>query len=595
MQRDNVRAFVLIIIVLNVVIIGSLAPLLNSSSAGAFSDRLSIFRVTVHTPADVTRLTSGGYDVLEGRGENYLLILGDDAVAETLRSEGFTVTIDQELTSFSGIETAAYFGGYRTVAEHYTHLDSVAAARPDLAVTIDYGDSWRKQNERPDGHDLRAICITRLRPGDCALTPTTDKPRFFLMAAIHARELSTSEMAWRWIDFLVESYGVNAEVTSLLDHSEMWVVPVANPDGRLVVEQGGERPYLQRKNTNNSQGNCDDPPTGSSQIGVDLNRNASFKWGLTGASDDPCSLIYRGVAPASEPETAALEGLLRSLFPDQRGPDDSDAAAITTNGTMISLHSFSDLIILPWGLSDCGGFACPPEQRAPNDAGLRSFAFRMGAYNGYQVGQASEILYAVNGATDDWLYGTLGIPAFTFEIGPTTAPCSGFLPNYACQETFWSLNRDALLYAAKAARQPYSSALGPTVTATSSTLQAPVGAPVVITATINDDLYGTNGVSRPSAQAIAAAEVYIDMPPWAGGAPLAMGPQDGAFDSFTENATLQLDTQLSVGRHTLFVRGRDAEGNWGPVTAQWLVITDPSAPPSGALNQTVHLPLVVTR
>jgi hypothetical protein len=583
-------------IVLNVVIIGSLAPLLKSSSAGAFSDRMSIFRVSVRSPVDVDRLTSGGYDVLEGRGENYLLILGDDAVAETLRSEGFTVTIDQELSSSSGIETAAYFGGYRTVAEHYAHLDRLVATHPNLAVTVDYGDSWRKQNDRPDGHDLRAICITKLRPGDCALTPTTDKPRFFLMAAIHARELSASEVAWRWLDFLVEGYGNDPDVTALLDYSEMWVVPVANPDGRLLVEQGGERPTLQRKNANDALGDCANPPTGSSQFGVDLNRNASFKWGLTGASDDPCSLVYRGAAPASEPETAALEALLSSLFPDQRGPNDSDAAALTTNGAMISLHSFSDLIILPWGTSVCGGFACPPEQRAPNDAGLRSFAFRMGAYNGYQVGQASEILYPVNGATDDWLYGTLGIPAFTFEVGPATAPCGGFLPDYACQETFWSLNRDALLYAARTARQPYTSALGPTVRAAPGALQAPAGSPVTFTAIVNDGAYGESGVDRPAAQAIAAAELYIDAPPWAGGSPLTMSAQDGAFDSFTESATVQLNTQLSIGRHMLFVRGRDAEGNWGPITAQWLDITDPNLPPpSRTLSQTVHLPLVVTR
>ena len=56
-----------------------------------------------------------------------------------------------------------------------------------------------------------AICITKRRPNtnDCALTPDTDKPRFVLMAAIHARELTTSELAWRWMDELVNDYDVD--------------------------------------------------------------------------------------------------------------------------------------------------------------------------------------------------------------------------------------------------------------------------------------------------------------------------------------------------------------------------------------------------
>ncbi|HET7091262.1 MAG TPA: M14 family zinc carboxypeptidase, partial [Anaerolineae bacterium] len=223
--------------------------------------RLVVLRVYVRSLDDAARLTSGGWDVLEARGPDYLLVMGDDVVMRRLRAQGFDVAIDHVLDAAAEISPFSYYGGYRSVAEHDQHMDGIAAAHPDLAVVVDYGDSWRKVNSRPDGHDLKAICITKLRPGDCALDPEADKPRFLLIAAVHARELSTAELAWRWIDYLVDNYDVDPDVTMLLDYNEMWIIPVANPDGRHIVEQGGNSPYLQRKNANDSLGNCSDPPT----------------------------------------------------------------------------------------------------------------------------------------------------------------------------------------------------------------------------------------------------------------------------------------------------------------------------------------------
>lgn len=545
--------------------------------------RLVVLRVYVHSLDDVARLTAGGWDVLEARGPDYLLVMGDDVVMRRLRAQGFDVAIDHALDA-SAIRPFSYYGGYRTIAEHDQHMDGIAAAHPDLAVVVDYGDSWRKVNSQPDGHDLEAICITKLRAGDCALDPEADKPRFLLIAAVHARELSTAELAWRWIDYLVDNYDVDPDVTLLLDYNEMWIIPVANPDGRHIVEQGGNSPYLQRKNANDSLGNCSDPPTASNHHGVDLNRNADFQYGGASTSIDPCAQTYRGVHAASEPEEDALENLMRNLFRDQRGASITDTAPLTTTGAMLTLHSYGNLVLLPWGWTECF-LSCPPSLRAPNDAGLRSFAFRMSYYNGYDTGQGSELLYAASGTTDDWAYGVLGIPGFTFEVGPQFFGCSGFTPSYSCQDgTFWPLQRGAFLYAAKSARQPYADTLGPTTLSVSlSVTHTAAGTPVTLTAVVDDNAYGSYGVGRPAAQAISAVEYTVDAPPWAGGTPIGMAPLDGAFNTSAETAAAQVDTALSAGRHTLFVRGRDAAGNWGPVTAQWLFVM---------VDNSVYLPLV---
>lgn len=538
-----------------------------------------IFRVMLEAPDTVQRLTNGGWDVLEARGPDYLLVLGDSQTADRLRAEGFSVKVDQRVTTPGGVGPFTYYGGYRTVLEHYQHLTDTVTAHPNLAVLVDYGDSWRK-TQLQGGYDLLALCLTQLQPGDCALTPNSSKPRFFLMAAIHARELSTAETVWRWIDHLVNNYNVDPDVTMLLEHHELWVVPVVNPDGREVVESGGNNPVFQRKNVHNYS-TC----TGTG-IGVDLNRNANFQWGGGGSSGSPCAETYRGPTPASEPEEFYLEALMSNLFADQRGPAITDTAPLTTTGAMLTLHSYSNLVLFPWGWQECFGFACPPEQQAPNNAGLRSWGFRLSYFNNYETGQPSEILYAADGTTDDWAYGALGIAAGTFEIGPAGGTCGGFFPAYTCQDnTFWPLNRPAFMYAAKVARQPYALALGPTTftpTLSSSTIN--IGLPVTITANTNDNAYGFSGVGRPSPQNIAAGEVYVDTPPWAGGTPINMTAQDGTFNSNIETLQAVLDTSaLSVGRHTLFVRGQDAAGNWGPVAAQWVWVLEP---------QNLYLPVI---
>jgi len=213
----------------------------------------------------------------------------------------------------------------------------------------------------------------------------------------------------------------------------------------------------------------------------------------------------------------------------------------------------------------------------------------MSYYNGYDTGQGSELLYAASGTTDDWAYGVLGIPGFTFEVGPEFFffACSGFTPPYSCQDgTFWPLQRGAFLYAAKAARQPYADTLGPTTLSVSlSVTHTAAGRPITLTAVVDDNAYGSSGVGRPAAEVISAVEYTIDKPPWAGGTPIGMAALDGTFDSPAETAVAQVGTTLRAGRHTVFVRGRDAAGNWGPVTAQWLFVM---------YDNNVYLP-VVTR
>ena len=97
--------------------------------------------------------------------------------------------------------------GYRTVAEMRQQLESSAALFPDLAEFFVYGQSWETSTQGQEGYDLFGLRLTnRSKPGP--------KPTFFLMAAIRARELTTSEVAMRLVDHLLNNYGADGDARS---------------------------------------------------------------------------------------------------------------------------------------------------------------------------------------------------------------------------------------------------------------------------------------------------------------------------------------------------------------------------------------------
>ncbi len=437
-------------------------------------------------------------------------------------------------------ETIPGFPCYRTIDEIYAQLDDWAALYPGLTHLSTIGQSY-------EGRPLRVMRVTNEATG------TSNKPVFFLMANIHGRELITPETALVFMQYLLENYGVDPDVTWLLDAHLIYILTSANPDGHIKNEAGQPWAYW-RKNTH-PYGSCS--PTA---YGVDLNRNSSFHWGGPGASTDPCADTYRGPSAASENETVRVQSFVATLFPDQRSPNDTDPAPDNTTGVFITLHSYSDLVLWPWG---------DTYTPAPNAAQLQMLGRRMASFNGYTPQQSSG-LYPTSGATDDWAYGELGVAAYTFEIGSTG---DGFYPACSRYDALIQPNVAALLYAAKVARTPYITSFGPHVQNVAATPDAVlIGQPIVAQATLND------ADSKNAGQTITAAEVYVGTPPWAGGAPIPMAAVDGAFNEVEEAVQTQIDTTgMTRGRRLVYMRGKDANGFWGPVSAAFVYLLDSSA------------------
>lgn len=102
---------------------------------------------------------------------------------------------------------------------------------------------------------------------------------------------------------------------------DWYIIPVQNPDG---YEWTHTNDRLWRKNRR--RGFC---------RGVDLNRNYGYKWGGKGTSNNPCSEIYCGPGPFSEPETKAVRDFL--------------ASSAANFKVSLSFHSYGQYILYPWG------------------------------------------------------------------------------------------------------------------------------------------------------------------------------------------------------------------------------------------------------
>jgi len=201
------------------------------------------------------------------------------------------------------------------------------------------------------------------------------------------------------------------------------------------VAEAGE-PW--RKNTNNTNGSCVFP-----EYGVDLNRNYNFHWGE--GTSNPCIASYQGPSAGSEPETQAIQTFASSIFPDQRGPGDTDPAPQDTTRCIYQPAQLGQRVIWPWGWTSAS---------APNMTQLQTLGRKLAFFNDYASHQSFQ-LHRATGTSDDWAYGTMGIATYSFELGTTFAQsCESF------ESDIYPENRDALMFAFKAARQPYIDPLG---------------------------------------------------------------------------------------------------------------------------------------
>jgi len=435
------------------------------------------------------------------------------------------------------------FSCYATVEETFQRMDAMVSSYPDLAEAITIGESWEKTMDVNAGHDIRILKITNKNSGG-------DKPILFLASAIHAREYATAELNTRFAEYLLSQYNHDADVTWILDHHEIHLSLQTNPDGRKKAETG----LLWRKNTN--QAYCSST---SNSRGADLNRNYSFEWAL---GSNECDPTFGGDAPESEPEVDAQLFYIRSQFDDNRGLGINDSVDEDTAGIFVDIHSYSELILYPWGFVGAD---------SPNHNQFQALSKRVAWFNDY-LPEASSDLYPVTGASIDTTYGELGIASLVFEIGTDFfQECSEFeakiLPD----------NLAALMYLARVTQAPYKQPLGPDIekfnvvpnVVTSNMVSQVMGV-------ANDDRYSrNNGVQ--SSEAVNQVEVFINELPIQASSGQSLVAVDGVFDEEQEAFVGEISANdLSTGKNLIYVQASDAI-RAGATFAKFIEVVEPNA------------------
>ena len=192
--------------------------------------------------------------------------------------------------------------------------------------------------------------------------------------AIHARE---------WITALLGIEHLRRGVT----RGGVWILPLMNPDGALLVEKGLESVSTERReylfNLNKSE---DFSLWKANAEGVDLNLNFPARWGRgRGNLTYPAPHGYIGQSPLSAPESSSL-----ALFTEEVKPDYT-----------VSFHTKGEEIY--WRFHQ-------PLLRAARD---KKLAKRIAEVTGYPLKNTPFSA----GGYKDWCVEALKIPAFTIEVG----------------------------------------------------------------------------------------------------------------------------------------------------------------------------------
>ncbi|KAM0279366.1 hypothetical protein ACHAQH_004631 [Verticillium albo-atrum] len=286
-----------------------------------------------------------------------------------------------------------WFDAYHSYADHLDYIEDLHSAFPNNSELVVAGKSY-------EGREIRGIHFW----GEGG---KGSKPAVYWHSTTHAREWITTMTVEYFLHQLISGFlASDPEITALLNTYDFYVLPVVNPDG-FIHSQTTDR--LWRKNRQ--------PRCNQACIGTDLNRNWPHYWNITGgASDDPCSMAYRGLSPGDTPEMASF-----TAYTDE-------VAAAHPEGIkfFVDWHAFGHLILMPYG-GNCSLRAANYD-RQMELAGKTAAIIEGVAGSKYRYGPVCDVLYAASGGSMDYIFDIAGADiAWGWELSPADAAGGGFV------------------------------------------------------------------------------------------------------------------------------------------------------------------------
>ncbi|XP_065794564.1 carboxypeptidase A4-like [Muntiacus reevesi] len=331
--------------------------------------------------------------ILESQGTAYSITTEDVQTVLDTEEQQMQHNVHQELSS-----NCFNYGAYHTLEAIHKEMDNIVKYYPRLASTVTIGHSFEN----------RSMYVLKFSTGKGRW-----RPAIWLNAGIHAREwISPATAIWTARKIACD-YGKDSVITSILKKMDIFVLPVANPDG-YVYTHTHNRLWRKTRSVN----------PGSTCIGTDPNRNWNSSFGGVGSVADPCSEVYHGPHPHSEVEVKSVADFIKK------------------HGNFkcfIDLHSYSQMVLYPYGYT-----ATRAQDADELDMVAKNTAKALATLSGtqYRVGSIFSVIYASSGSTIDWAYDNGIKYAFSFELRDTgdygfALPASQIIPT--AQETWLGL------------------------------------------------------------------------------------------------------------------------------------------------------------
>jgi len=352
--------------------------LLTPSPAPAFSDRRPA-EIVLEQPDQLTLLVKLEMDIDRVLGDVVTVYIDDDELA-LLEERGFNVRrIPYRARIYADSLRQATKGTDNPMAAYHNHaeltaaLDSIASAHPTLCRLDSIGASIQG----------RALWFMKISDN---VTLEEDEPEFKYISTMHGDEPVGTEMCLYLIQYLMDNYGTDSLATFLVDETEIWIMPMMNPDGNAASS---------RYNAN----------------GVDLNRNFP-DW-----VDDPVN-----DTTGRERETKLI-----MLWEEEQ-----------TSIMSANFHTGALVVNYPW---DCT-WDYNPDDTLFHHVSLTYSSTNLPMWNSpyFENGVVRGVeWYLVYGGMQDWNYYWMGCNEVTIELSNTKWPSASTLPG------FWDDNRESML------------------------------------------------------------------------------------------------------------------------------------------------------
>ena len=308
-----------------------------------------------------------------------------------LVANGYRVTVagrQPDPPTFARAESRT-LGVYHSYAALTAHLQDYADAYPSITRLVSIGESVQ-------GREIWALHISDFPAQD------QEEPEFKYVSTMHGDEPVGTEMCLYFIDYLLTNYGSLSRVTTLVNETSIWIVPLMNPDG---LELGT------RLNAN----------------GFDLNRS------FPEYPEDFSTTMADGA-----PNLAGLEPEVAALMAWSHARRFVLSANLHT-GAVVASYPYDTAPGVPSGspalTPDHDLFVALSTTYASNNPPMYANdtpPFQNGIVNGNDW-------YIVTGGMQDWMYRFMGDAEITLELAVPKKPSQGALP------TYWNNNRESML------------------------------------------------------------------------------------------------------------------------------------------------------